>query len=151
MVCFILKIGTCHNFSFLKRPIGISWDQAEIPSPPPLNISYYQYAPPLMTHILDAALHGDVTVRKPHSLLTIPPPGGSPWEEWSLSDCQGQPGGAAPPKHLSRSQTRVGALQRVCAHHQELRPHLHWHQARVVSMLLSCWLLVAIASSQYCV
>ena len=43
----------------------------------------------------------------------------------SLSDSEGQPGGTAPPVHRSGPQARMGAVQRVCAHHQELHTHCH--------------------------
>lgn len=49
-----------------------------------------------------------------------------------LPDREGQPGGAAAPFHRAGPQARVGAVQRVCAHHQELHPHVHRRQTRVV-------------------
>ena len=51
----------------------------------------------------------------------------------SLPDGQGQPGGPASSVHLPWPQARVGALQRVCADHQELHPYSVGRQARVVS------------------
>ena len=63
--------------------------------------------------------------------------GRSPWAHWSLPDRQGQPGGAASPIHLSWPQAWVGALQWICADHEELHPHSDRRQARVVSCFLS--------------
>ena len=59
--------------------------------------------------------------------------GGSPGAHGSLPHSEGQPGGTAAPLHCAGPQTRVGALQRVRTHHQELHPHVHRHQTGVVS------------------
>lgn len=63
-------------------------------------------------------------------------PGGPLGTYWSLPHSQRQPSGPTAPVHGSGPQTRVGSLQRICAHHQKLHPHLHRHQTRVVSSLL---------------
>ena len=52
-------------------------------------------------------------------------------EDRPLPHCEGQPSGAAPPQHVSGPQARVGPLQRVRPHHQELHQDLHRCQARV--------------------
>lgn len=65
------------------------------------------------------------------------PPGGSFGAHRPLPHSQRQPGGPAAPLHSPGPQARVGALQRVCPHHQKLHPHLHRHQARVVRAQLS--------------
>lgn len=57
----------------------------------------------------------------------------SPGAHRPLPDREGQPSRTAAPLHRAGPQTGVGALQRVCAHHQELHPHMHRHQTRVVS------------------
>jgi len=59
--------------------------------------------------------------------------GGSFGEDWSLSDSQRQPNSTVAPLHLPGPQARVGPLQRVCSHHQELHQNLHRRQARVAS------------------
>ncbi|XP_061816929.1 ATP-dependent RNA helicase DHX15-like isoform X4 [Nerophis lumbriciformis] len=51
--------------------------------------------------------------------------GCSPGAHGPLPDCEGQPGGPAPPLNRAGPQIRVGPLQRVCTHCQELHPYLH--------------------------
>lgn len=63
-------------------------------------------------------------------------PGGPFGTYWSLPHSQRQPSGPTAPVYGSGPQTRVGSLQRICAHHQKLHPHLHRHQTRVVSRVL---------------
>lgn len=60
------------------------------------------------------------------------PAGGSFGAHRPLPHSERQPSGPAAPIYSPGPQTRVGALQRVCPHHQELHPHMHRHQARVV-------------------
>lgn len=47
-------------------------------------------------------------------------PGGAPREDGQLPDGEGQPGGTAAPLHVPGPQARLGHIQRVRAHHQEL-------------------------------
>ena len=61
--------------------------------------------------------------------------GGSPGAHRTLPDGEGQPGGAAAPVHRAGPQAGVGALQRVRAHLQELHPHVHRRQTRVVGLI----------------
>lgn len=56
----------------------------------------------------------------------------SPGAHRPLPHGEGQPSRPAAPLHRAGPQARVGALQRVCAHHQELHPHVHRRQTRVV-------------------
>lgn len=63
--------------------------------------------------------------------------GRSPGTHRPLPDGEGQPSRTAAPLHCAGPQAGVGALQRVCAHHQELHPHVHRHQAGVVSFISS--------------
>lgn len=59
-------------------------------------------------------------------------PGGTFGAHGSLPHSQRQPSGATAPIYSPGPQARVGALQRICPHHQKLHPHLHRHQTRVV-------------------
>lgn len=62
-----------------------------------------------------------------------PPLPGGPFGTYrSLPHSQRQPSGPTAPIYSSGPQARVGSLQRICAHHQKLHPHLHRHQTRVV-------------------
>lgn len=51
---------------------------------------------------------------------------------WALPDHQGQPGCPATPHYLPGPQARVGVVQRVCAHHQELHQNVYRCEARMV-------------------
>lgn len=62
------------------------------------------------------------------------PLGGSFGAYRSLPHSQRQPSGPTAPIYGPGPQTRVGALQRICSHHQKLHPHLHRHQTGVVRL-----------------
>ena len=72
-----------------------------------------------------------MTIYDPLSLLT----GCAFREDWTLPHCEGQPSGPASPQHVPGPQARVGALQRVRAHHQELHQDLHRCQAGVANQV----------------
>lgn len=57
-----------------------------------------------------------------------------------LPDCKRQPSSAAASLHCAGPQARVGALQRVRTHDQELHSHVHGHQTRVVRNICSSFI-----------
>lgn len=60
--------------------------------------------------------------------------GGSFGAYRSLPHSKRQPSGPAAPIYSPGPQARMGALQWICPHHQELHTNLHRHQTRVVSV-----------------
>jgi len=58
--------------------------------------------------------------------------GSTPWEDWSLPDCERQSSCPATSIYLSGSQAWVGSVQWVCTDDKELHSHCDWHQSWMV-------------------